>query len=200
MTPVDPHPAHPAHPDDRPPPVTGSGSGGEGHDLPLTHLRGAGVDVDPRRALQMVLVACLVASAVVALILLLVGVQKNAQSDNLQHHGVPVEVTVTGCMGLLGGSGSNGAGFACKGSYQFHGRQFEKYIPGDSDYQSGTVIPGVIVADDPGLLSTPSIVADQHASWKVFIAPAVLVVVSVLILAMLVRSRRRTHRTPGPAQ
>ena len=94
------------------------------------HSAGAGVDVDPRRARQLVVAVCLVALAVVAVILLVAGLQKNAQADSLQQHGVPVTVTVTGCLGLLGGSGSNGAGYACKGTYTFDGRHYVRVHPG----------------------------------------------------------------------
>src|ERR1700722_7778338 len=86
------------------------GVASESPDRPVTTLRGAGVDVDPRRALQLVIAVCLVALTVVAVVLLLAGMKKNPQAVSLHNHGVPVPVTVSGCLGLLGGSGSNPAG------------------------------------------------------------------------------------------
>ena len=166
-------------------------------DRPVTRLRGATVDVDPRRAKQLVLVVCLVALAVVAVILLIAGVQKNDQADNLQQHGVEVNVTVDGCLGLLGGSGSNGAGFACKGTYTFDGRQYRQSIPGNAQRIPGSVIRGVIVADDPTLLSTPALVAESPSSSTVFIAPAILF--AVLVLALVVLAVARHHRRRDPA-
>jgi hypothetical protein len=195
----------PTSPDGRP--AVGSGPEPEvrespvaSSDRPVTTLRGAGVDVDPRRARQLVLAACLVALAVTAVILLVAGIQKNAQANRLQHHGVAVAVTVTGCSGLLGGSGSNGAGYACKGTYSFDGRRYEQSIPGNGLHQAGSVVRGVIVADDPGLLSTPGMIARQPASWSVFIVPAVLFgVLAVALVAVAVVRRRGGHPPDAPA-
>ena len=130
---------------------TGPEPGGtsESPDRPVTTLRGASVDVDPRRALRLVVAVCLVALTLVAVVLLVAGANKNSQSVSLHDHGVPVSVTVTGCLGLLGGSGSNGAGYACKGSYTFNGHRYVQAIPGTTLLHPGDVIPGVIVPDRP---------------------------------------------------
>jgi len=104
---------------------------------------------------------------------------------------------VSGCTGLLGGSGSNGAGYACRGTYSFDGHRYRQSIPGDGLLHSGTVIRGVIVPDDPGLLSTPALVADQQSSWRVFIVPAVLFAVVAVTLAAVGLSRRRRRRAGG---
>ena len=170
---------------------------GPSSDQPLTVLRGNGVDIDPRRAARWVLGVCMVALLVVALILLVAGVQKNSQSNTLAHHGVRVDVRVTSCRGLLGGSGSNSAGYACKGTYVLDGHRYEQSIPGTAILRPGAVVRGVIAPDDPYLLSTPGMLAGQTASWKVFIAPAVLFLVLVLAsVALLLRRRRR--RSGGP--
>ncbi len=173
-----------------------SGPGAGSPDAPVARLRGATVDVDPRRAKQVVLATCLIALAVVAVVLLIAGVQKNRQADTLQRHGVGVDVTVTGCLGLLGGSGSNGAGYACTGTYTFDGHHYRQSIPGNVRRTPGSVIRGVIVADDPGLLSTPGLVAEDPSSWRVFIAPVVLLAVLALALLALGLARRRRG---GPA-
>jgi hypothetical protein len=168
-------------------------------DLPLTRLRGAGVDVDPRRAARLVIAVCLVALVVIAAVLVVAGAQKNAQASNLRHHGVPVAVTVTGCTGLLGGSGSNPAGYACKGTYAFEARRYEQDIPGNTSLRSGAVIRGVIVPGDPYLLSTPAMVASEQASWHVFIAPIILLAAVVLAVTTLLLVRRRKLRgSPVP--
>jgi ABC-type Na+ efflux pump permease subunit len=169
----------------------------ETSDRPLTVLRGAGVDVDPRRAVQLVVAVCLVALTVVAVVLLLAGTKKNSQAVSLHDHGVPVTVTVSGCLGLLGGSGSNPAGYSCKGSYTFDGHRYQQAIPGNALLHPGAVVQGVIVPGDPSLLSTPGAVADQHASWRVFILPVILfALVAVALVVLLARNRRRT---PGAA-
>ena len=168
-------------------------------DPPVTTLRGAGVDVDPRRAGQLVLGVALVALAVVAVVLLVAGIQKNAQADALEHHGVAVEVRVSGCSGLLGGSGSNAAGYRCQGSYTFAGRHYERDIPGNVLLAPGTVIRGVVAPGDPGLLSTPAMVAAQRSSWRVYLAPAILFAALAIALVTVVLLRRRARRTAFPA-
>jgi hypothetical protein len=168
----------------------------ETSDRPLTVLRGAGVEVDPRRAVQLVVAVSLVALTVVAVILLLAGTKKNSQAVSLHDHGVPVTVTVSGCLGLLGGSGSNPAGYSCKGSYTFDGHRYQQSIPGNALRRPGAVVQGVIVPGDPSLLSTPGAVADQHASWRVFILPVILFALVVVALVVLARNRRRA---PGAA-
>jgi hypothetical protein len=172
-------------------------AGGVGSDVPLTRLRGATVDIDPRRARQVVVTVCLIALAAVAVILLIAGVQKNDQADNLHQHGVRVEVTVISCLGLLGGSGSNGAGYACKGTYTFDGNRYAQSIPGNADHAPGSVITGVIVPASPDLLSTPGLVARQQSSWNVFILPAVLFLVLAGALATVAVVRRRHRRAAG---
>lgn len=169
----------------------------EAPDGPVTTLRGAGVDIDPRWALRMVVGVSLVAVTVVASLLLAAGVKKNSQAVSLHDRGVPVSVTVSGCLGLLGGSGSNAAGYACKGSYTFAGQHYRQDIPGNKLLHPGDVIQGVIVPGDPRLLSTPAAVADQHASWRVFIAPAILFALVLFALAVVVAGRRRrSSRVP----
>jgi hypothetical protein len=158
---------------------------------PVTKLRGAGVDVDPRRAGWVVAVVCLVALIATALVLFAVGANKNSQATNLRNHGVPVAVTVTGCQGLLGGSGSNAAGYACTGTYNYNGHHFTKTIPGTAFFRPGTQVRGVIVPSDPSLLSTPQAVATQRASWRVFIVPAVLLVLALVGIAIMIRIARR---------
>ena len=170
----------------------------ESPDRPVTTLRGAGVDVDPRRARRVVVGVILVAITVIAVVLLLAGMKKNSQAVDLHQHGVPVSVTVSGCLGMLGGSGSNPAGYSCKGSYTFKGHRYVQAIPGNSLLHPGAVVRGVIVPDDPRLLSTPAVVAAQESSWKVFIAPIVLFVLVALALAVVVvRRRRRAPSTAG---
>ncbi len=167
-------------------------------DGPVTTLRGAGVDVDPRRAAQLVVGTCLVALAVVAVILLVSGIRKNAHDASLQDHGVPVSVTVSGCLGLLGGSGSNAAGYACKGTYTFDGRHYQQAIPGNALLPAGSVVRGVIVPGDPRLLSTPATVATQQPSSKVYIVPAILfgILVVAVVVMVLARRHRRAVATP----
>ncbi len=138
-----------------PPPGGGAPSAPERAPEPTgTTLRGAGVDVDVRRVGRVAVGLCLVALAVVAAILFVVGAHKNAQITRLRQHGVPVTVTVTGCLGLLGGSGSNAAGYACKGRFVLDGHRYLESVPGNVLRPVGTKVRAVAAAGDPPLLST----------------------------------------------
>jgi hypothetical protein len=174
-----------------------SGSGRpEGAEEPVTTLRGATVDVDTRRASQFVVGVCVLALVVTGIVLLIAGVQKNAQSTSLREHGVPVDVTVTGCLGLMGGTGASPAGYSCQGTYTVGGRQYHQAIPGTATFHArGSTFEGVVVPSDPKLLSTADQVASQRASWRVFIVPIVLILAGVLIGAtVLWRRRSGDHR------
>lgn len=191
--------SEPTPPPGRVPDGTGPPPTAPSPDGPVTTLRGASVDVDPRRAAQLVVGACLVGLTVVGVVLLVSGIQKNAHTASLHDHGVPVPVTVSGCLGLLGGSGSNAAGYACTGTYTYDGHHYQQAIPGDTLLHAGTVIHGVIVPSDPRLLSTPAAVDAQRASWRVYIAPAILfgIVVAVSGAFLLARRRLATMSTGG---
>jgi hypothetical protein len=150
------------------------------------------VEVDARRVGRVVVALCLIGLAVTGVALLVVGFHKNSQLDQLHRHGVPVTVTVEGCLGLLGGSGSNPAGYQCTGSYALDGRTFHVTIPGNSDYPPGTVIRGIAAAGDPGLFTVPSVLASQRASAAVFVLPVVLLVVAAGLVVVVVVLRRRS--------
>ncbi len=163
---------------------------------PLTTLRGAGVDVDIRRVGQVVIGISLVGVAVLAVILLVAGFDKNAQVTSLRQNGVPVEIKVSGCMGLLGGSGSNAAGYDCRGTFTLDSRTYSENLPGNTLEIPGTILRGIAVPGDPALVSTPSQVASEHPSWTVFTIPVILLVFLAVILGVLFVRRRRVRGAP----
>jgi hypothetical protein len=153
------------------------------------------VDVDVRRAARVVVGACLIALAVVTGVLFAAGAGKNAQINLLRQHGVPVTVTVSGCIGLMGGSGSNLAGYSCQGTFLLDGHRHSDDIPGDSLLRPGSTVRGVSASSDPGLLSTVGVLATQHSSWRVFLLPTILLIILV-VLGFGVFRRRRPRRSP----
>src|SRR3984957_7107716 len=136
-------------------------------------LRGASVEFDRHRAGQ-VIVGVVVCTLVVLIVVFTVaGVHSNSQTDELHEHGVPVTVTVTGCLGLLGGSGRNAAGYPSHGTYVRDGRRRPVALPGPSFPRPGSTIPSLAVPDDPALVSPDSVIDNQHSSAGVFVLPAV---------------------------
>jgi hypothetical protein len=164
----------------------------------LTRLRGAGVEIDARRVRRVALALCLIALATVAVILFVAGAQKNDQINRLRHDGIRVDITVSGCRGLLGGSGSNAAGYTCSGSFTLAGHRYSESLPGTSFHTPGSHLLGVAVPGDLALVSPLAIEATQHASGGVFILPSVLLALFVLSIGALAwRWRRKAARSPN---
>ncbi len=169
---------------------------------PLTTLRGAGVNYNARRVGQVVVGLCLVTLAVLVIVFTVAGVHKNSQINELHHDGVPVTVTVTNCLGLMGGSGSNAAGYSCTGSFTIHGTRYTEGLPGTGFHRVGSAVAATVVPSDPALVSPNTILRSEHASMSVFLLPLILLVVLILLVALiaLVRRRRRDAAeltTPG---
>jgi hypothetical protein len=165
-------------------------------DAPISSLRGASAAVDPRKATQIVVGLIVAALAVLGIVFIVVGINKNAQINELKQHGVPVTYVVSKCLGLLGGSGSNAAGYSCQGSYTVGGRRFYASLPGSSLYAPGARVKAVSVPSDPSLLSTPAMVRSEHASGNVFILPAVFFGACALVLLAVVLRRRHSRGAP----
>jgi hypothetical protein len=161
---------------------------------PLTTLRGAGVDVDVRRVLPFVVGACLVALATAVVTLTVAGLQKNDQINRLHRHGVVVDATVSGCIGLMGGSGSNLVGYDCRASFTLDGHHYDEPFAGNATPAPGSRFRAVTVPGDPALLATVTAVAGERASWRVFVLPAVLFVVLLLVIVTLLWLRARRRR------
>lgn len=154
-------------------------------------LRGATVDVDGRKVARVLGAAGLVAVVAIAVVLCVAGETRNAQLTELHTRGVAVAVTVTGCSGEIGGSGSNIVGYACTGRYGLDGRTFDVGIPGDADLSTGATVAGVAAAGDPGLFTTPSVLATERASASVLVLPGALIAAAALCCAAVAARRRR---------
>ena len=160
-------------------------------------LRGADVRVDPRVAGRVALSICFVGIFALAIALAVAGATKNGQISALRSRGVPVEIRVQNCIGLMGGSGSNVAGYACTGAFSLDGGRYVVAIPGDQLYPVGSNVRAVSVPSDPRLISTRAILAGERASWRVFIIPAVLFLLLAAIAAALLRRRSARSAVSG---
>ncbi len=173
------------------PPAAATAPSGDQPTEPVGTLRGAGVGVDVRRAGRVVVGVALVTLGALAVVFFVAGFQKNAQITRLHQHGVPVVVTVTGCTGLLGGSGSNPVGYACRGTFSVGGHRYQEAIPGTALHPPGATLRALTVASDPALVTPVRMAALEHPSPNVYVLPAVLTVLVVLSAAALVVRRRR---------
>lgn len=157
---------------------------------PYTNLRGGSVQADASRIAR-VLVGLVGAALLTATILfLVVGLNKNNQITKLQHAGVTVDARVSGCLGELGGTGSNAAGYSCKGSFTLNRETYGVTIPGDGLRLPGSKVRIVSLPTDPHLVETVERLKNEHASAGVFVLPAVLFA-ALLLLVGGVTVRRR---------
>jgi hypothetical protein len=166
-------------------------------DRALTTLRGASVAVDPRRAAQVAVTLGMATLLILAVVFFVVGIHKNGQITSLERHGAAVSDTVTGCVGLLGGSGSNSAGYRCWGVFTIDGHRYTKDIPGTVLRPIGSKVPVLADTADPGLITTASELNGEHASDGVFIVPALLLVAFLILAGLLAVRLRAAGRLHG---
>jgi uncharacterized membrane protein len=193
-----------AHP---PGPENGDETGATGAPVDADHghepvdrvgtLRGAGVGGVDTRRLGRILIGLIMATlAVLVVVFTVVGVHHNQQDDRLHHDGLPVTFSVSGCLGLLGGSGSNAAGYSCRGSYTLDGQTYRVRLPGNDFHRPGAQVPALAVPGDPTLVSPVSLARTERSSAGVFLVPVILFVILVLLVTLLLFDRQR-HRKRG---
>jgi hypothetical protein len=174
-------------------------------DAAVGYIRGgAGVEVDSRRLLRVVLGLCLLVLAALVIVLTLAAVGENSRSSSLRRHGVPVDVTVTGCLGLASGTGITASGYTCKGTFTLDGRSYTEVIGGITDPRPvGETLRAVADSNDPARLSLASAVAAARSPWKAFTVPAIPLLLLVGAAAVIGwrarRPRRRRRRVAGRA-
>jgi hypothetical protein len=164
-------------------------------------LRGAGVEVDSRRIGRVAVGILLATLAILAVVFTVVAVHTNNQDDRLHNDGVPVTFTVTGCLGLLGGSGSNAAGYSCRGTYSLEGHSYNEPLPGVAFHRPGSTVAAIAVPGDAALVSPASIVATEHSSAGAYVLPVILWVLLLLLVVLLLvlrRWRKATASADGP--
>jgi hypothetical protein len=169
-------------------------------DARVAPLRGAGVQIDSRHVVRVLVGIVLVTLAVLVVVFTVAGIHNNRQIDLLRNQGVPVTVTVTSCQGLLGGSGSNAAGYSCRGAYVLDGHRYDELLPGTSLHAPGATIASLAVPGDPALVSPVSVVDSEHASDNVYILPGVLLVILVAIVGALALRWKRKSSAGGASE
>jgi len=162
------------------------------------YIRGGGGIVDPRRLFRVAVGSAIVALAVLVVVLTGEAVHKNSRIDSLRHRGVPVDVTVTSCFGILSGTGITVTTFQCSGSFELAGRSYNAVIGGsDANHAAGDVVKAIADPKHPTSVSTASSLVNAHSSWRRFVSPAVLFVLMILLIAgALWWSRRDSAQRP----
>jgi hypothetical protein len=149
-------------------------------DEPVASLRGAAAAGDIRKAGPWFAIGTGILLVVIAVVVLLGSLSDRATTNRLKSEGIHVSASVTECIGNLGGSGSNSAGFTCHGRYVVRGGHYEEVISGLQTFApQGTK---VAVIADPQRLSTIETVAQLEASTTSMVP---FVVSGALLLAGL---------------
>lgn len=116
----------------------------------------------------------------------------NARIERMKAHGIPLTVTVTTCDGNLGGSGSNGAGYTCRGTYRIDNTTFHEVIGSMTSFAaSGTAVRAVADPSNHGTITLSTAVKSSKASPWAFVAPGALTVATVILTWLFVRVARR---------
>jgi cobalamin biosynthesis Mg chelatase CobN len=168
-------------------------------EAPGGYIRGGAGVVDTRGLFRVLLGCVIVALAAFVVVLTIAAAHQNSRIHNLQHRGVPVDVTVTRCLGILSGTGVTVTSFQCSGSYVLAGRSYNAVIGGSStNHAAGDVVKAIADPKHPTSLSTPSSLANSHSSWRPFIGAGILFLVLVLLIAAAVWwSRRKSAQRPS---
>ena len=150
--------------------------------------------VDARNVGRVLFWMILVALGAGAVGVALTGAASNRRIDRLRQQGAAVVATVTGCEGLLGGSGSNGVGYTCRAEFRIGGRTRSEVLPGIAPRAPGSRIGLVVVPTDPKDLATPAGLSREHPSSRPFWLAGLLLAGAAAMALVGYRSSGRAGR------
>ena len=146
-----------------------------------SHLRGVRVaDVDTGRVVRV-----LVAVVLIGLIVLAgrpdgLGDQPELPPGKLRDQGVPVAMTVTGCLAISSGIGMSVEYWDCRGSYTLGGHRYNEVIGGSRAHlRDGEVVEAIAVPGHPALVSLSTSVSQRRSSFTPYVTPIILAALSV---------------------
>lgn len=156
-----------------------------------SYLRGGGAGSNRPQMVRVFVASCAVALAALVVVLFVQARADNARADRLHDHGVPVVATVTGCIGVLSGTGVTEAFFQCRAAFSIGGAHHTEIIRGSTvDRPTGSTVQAVVDPRDPSSLSTAAAAAGRaHASS--YIAAAISLGVLVAYVGVVLAWLRR---------
>ena len=157
---------------------------------------GGGVALNGRRIAVVLSALGLAVLIVITAVVASSAVSANSQIDRLRSQGVPVQMTVTGCLGISSGIGMGIEYWQCRGTYSLDGRTYEEVIGGQRQLlDAGQRISVVAVPGHPSLVSIPQALRRRHSYTLAGVLAGVTVAWLLAGAALVVRDRRR--RPPG---
>lgn len=165
----------------------------EPHDI--VSLRGPEVQNIGRRFWITASAVILVGLASIVVVSFVSAVIDNARINRLKNHGVSVIVTVTNCVGNIGGSGSNSAGYTCHGKYQVNGVLYQEIIGSKTSFSApGSKVRGVADPAQTSTVEIASAVASSSSSSTVYIIPVLLALLVITLALVLLRRLQQIRR------
>jgi len=165
-------------------------------------IRGSGgTEISGRRLFDVLAAACVAALVVVAALLSISAVHQANSSTLLHQRGVPVQVTVSGCLAISSGIGMGVEYWRCHGTYTLDGQRYDEVISGSRGLlEAGATVAAVAVPAHPGLLSTPQAAAHHPSWWSRYLPPMAVGAGAVAVLGVWlgVISRRRRSQIQAP--
>jgi predicted transcriptional regulator len=141
--------------------------------------------------------------AVIVVVTFLSAANDNARIGRMKADGIPVTVTVLDCAGNIGGSGSNAAGYTCRGEYSVGGATYHELIGSMTTFAApGTTVSAIADPSRPSSVVLASAVKKSDASPSAYVAPGLLAVVLIALTLIYFRVARRStprRRAPAPA-
>lgn len=138
----------------------------------------------------------IVVLAVIVTVSFISATNDNARIDRLKFHGVTVVVTVTNCVGNIGGSGSNGAGYTCRGEYDVKGVAYHEVIGAKTTLSTaGSTVRGVADPNRPSTIELASAVDSSTASPSAYVVPSLLALVLLAVIVILYRRESAKARS-----
>jgi hypothetical protein len=116
----------------------------------------------------------------------------HSRLDRMKAHGVPVSVTITNCVGNMGGSGSNVAGYVCRGTYAIDGVKYNEIISSMTTFASPrSRVRAIADPSQHGYVALAAAIKSASSSSAAFVVLIILTVVLILLAALVIRIRRR---------
>jgi hypothetical protein len=150
---------------------------------------GGGVEIHAGRLVRYLGILCVLVLIALTVATATSTANQNSRAAELRNHGVPVDVTVSGCVGVSSGIAQAIQYYQCRGTYSVDGQRYNEVIGGvRSALPIGQTVHAVTAKGDPALVST--IGSAKRGSYA---APVVLGALAVvLIIGLMLWSRRRS--------
>jgi hypothetical protein len=154
---------------------------------------GTGAPVDLRRVLQVVLALGIVGLLTAVVVTTISASDQNSRNARLRRAGVPVVVTVTGCVGYGSGIAQAVNYYQCRGTYTMDGHRFDEVIGGlRAQEPVGERLAAVAVRGEASSVTTTRSVAKPGSTFAPYITPIALGAVAMMLaLALGLELRRR---------